>query len=72
MSNANDVNPGMSGGSLIPAAPAQLAPRDLPSQGYPTFNAEPRDYADIIKDYLRVINRRSWLILTITAVILTF
>lgn len=72
MSNANDVNPGMSGGSLIPAAPAQLAPRDLPSQGYPTFNAEPRDYADIIKDYLRVINRRRWLILTITAVILTF
>lgn len=72
MSNANDVNPGMNGGSLIPAAPAQLAPRDLPSQGYPTFNAEPRDYADIIKDYLRVINRRRWLILTITAVILTF
>lgn len=72
MSNANDVNPGMNGGSLIPAAPAQLAPRDLPSQGYPTFNSEPRDYADIIKDYLRVINRRRWLILTITAVILTF
>lgn len=72
MSNANDVNPGMNGGSLIPAAPAPLAPRDLPSQGYPTFNAEPRDYADVIKDYLRVINRRRWLILTITAVILTF
>lgn len=72
MSNANDVNPGMNGGSLITAAPAQLAPRDLPAQGYPAFSTEAPDYADLVKDYLRILNRRRWLILTITAVIVTF
>lgn len=72
MSNANDVNPGMNGGSLITAAPAQLAPRDLPTQGYPAFSTEAPDYADLVKDYLRILNRRRWLILTITAVIVTF
>lgn len=71
MANANDGNPGISAGSLAPAAPAPLAPRELMSQGYPTLNTEPLDYADVIKDYLRIITRRRWLILAITAVVLT-
>lgn len=71
MANANDGNPGISAGSLAPTAPTPLTPRDFPSQGYPTFNPETLDYADVIKDYLRIITRRRWLILAITAVILT-
>lgn len=76
MTNASDANlNGSSNGKLAtvpPAAESALAPRDLYSPGgrYPTFD-QPKDLASTIKDYLRILNRRRWLVLSLTAIILT-
>jgi len=75
MSNAFDVQPNGNRGSLA-LAPSQdgvLAPRDLyaPAGRYPaSLAAPPADIASKIREYLRILNRRKWIILSIAGAIL--
>lgn len=74
MSNASDANLNGSSGKLsklVPIDETALAPRDLysPSGRYPMFD-EPKDLAATIKEYLRILNRRKWVVLSCAAVVL--
>lgn len=74
MSNASDANLNGSSGKLsklVPVDETALVPRELysPSGRYPTFD-EPKDLAATIKEYLRILNRRKWVVLSCAAVIL--
>lgn len=74
MANENEAysNGGSRSLTQVPAA-TPLTPREqLQSQGYPSsVVAEPLDYGQMLRDYLRIIYRRRWLVLAISGVILT-
>ncbi len=75
MSNAFDVQPNGNRGSLAlaPSQDGALAPRDLyaPAGRYPASLAEPpADIASKIREYLRILNRRKWIILSIAGTVL--
>ncbi len=74
MSNAADVQPNRNKGSLTKAlAPEEaiLTPRDSYGGSYPYAESEFPDFADTVRNYLRIIYRRRWLIVSILGVIAT-
>jgi len=75
MSNAFNVQPSGNRGSLTvaPIEDGALAPRDLyaPAGRYPASLAEPAsDIASKIREYLRILNRRRWIVLSIAGAVL--
>lgn len=77
MPNALEAPPGGNNKGSLTLAPnndGALAPRDLytPAGRYPAPFAEPAaDLAGKLREYLRILNRRKWLVLAITGAVLT-
>lgn len=76
MANAIDAQPNGSRGSLAQvAAPEEtaLAPRDLigPGGRYPATFDQPQDIAGKIREILRILNRRKWIVLSILGAMVT-
>lgn len=75
MSNAAEIDNSAGRGSLARVSPeeAVLTRADgfAPGGRYPTEMAAPADLGETLREYLRILIRRRWLVLTITAAILT-
>ena len=74
MSNAADAQPNGNRGSLtkVPASDDSLALREAYGGGpYPYGESDFPDFAETVRNYLRIVYRRRWLILSILGIVAT-
>ena len=74
MSNVADAQPNGNRGSLtkVPASDDSLALREAYGGGpYPYGESEFPDFAETVRNYLRIVYRRRWLILSILGIVAT-
>lgn len=73
MANAIDAQPNGSLAQIAAVDETALAPRDLMGPGgrYPATVDQSPDLASRIREFLRIVNRRKWIVLSIVGVIVT-